>query len=153
VRHGAADRRADLVWPRAGCQRREALPISKHDNIIGYPDHYVQSTERHPMDYLAAKLIGERGLGQADDRRRDGQLLVLGRGLRLVAKTSAECPFVDATALVNWQRAVKSETEIDYMRKAARIVETMHQRIVDTIESACANAISSRKSTTPARAA
>ena len=23
-----------------------------HDNIIGYPDHYVQSTERHPMDYL-----------------------------------------------------------------------------------------------------
>ncbi len=29
----------------------------EHDNIIGYPDHYVQSTERHPMDYLSAKLI------------------------------------------------------------------------------------------------
>ncbi|MBR0565559.1 aminopeptidase P family N-terminal domain-containing protein, partial [Azoarcus sp. L1K30] len=26
-------------------------------NIVGYPDHYVQSTERHPMDYLAAELI------------------------------------------------------------------------------------------------
>ena len=25
-------------------------------NIIGYPDHYVQSTERHPMDYLAAQI-------------------------------------------------------------------------------------------------
>ena len=23
------------------------------DHIIGYPDHYVQSSERHPMDYLA----------------------------------------------------------------------------------------------------
>ena len=37
-------------------------------------------------------------------------------------------------ALVNWQRAVKSPTEIDYMRKAARIVEAMHARIVDKIE-------------------
>ena len=27
-----------------------------HDNIIGYPDEYVQSTERHPMDYLSARL-------------------------------------------------------------------------------------------------
>ena len=42
--------------------------------------------------------------------------------------------FVDATALVNWQRAVKSPTEIDYMRKAARIVEAMHARIVDKVE-------------------
>src|SRR5713226_10455839 len=24
-----------------------------HANIVGYPDHYVQSTERHPMDYVA----------------------------------------------------------------------------------------------------
>ena len=38
------------------------------------------------------------------------------------------------TALVNWQRAVKSPTELDYMRKAGRIVEAMHQRIVETIE-------------------
>lgn len=27
-------------------------------NIVGYPDHYVQSTERHPMDYLSAQLSG-----------------------------------------------------------------------------------------------
>ena len=31
-----------------------------HDNIVGYADHYVQSSERHPMDYLSA-VIGERG--------------------------------------------------------------------------------------------
>ncbi|MGH7211406.1 MAG: aminopeptidase P family N-terminal domain-containing protein, partial [Acetobacteraceae bacterium] len=29
-------------------------------NIVGYPDHYVQSTERHPMDLLS-QIIGERG--------------------------------------------------------------------------------------------
>src|SRR3954469_25300041 len=31
-----------------------------HDNIVGYQDHYVQSTERHPMDYLAS-VIETRG--------------------------------------------------------------------------------------------
>ena len=28
-----------------------------HDNIVGYADHYVQSTERHPMDYLSEVLL------------------------------------------------------------------------------------------------
>ena len=32
----------------------------KHENIIGYPDHYVQSVERHPMDYLCGKLRERR---------------------------------------------------------------------------------------------
>ena len=41
--------------------------------------------------------------------------------------------FADATALVNWQRAVKARAEIGYMRKAARIVEAMQQRIADKI--------------------
>ena len=40
----------------------------------------------------------------------------------------------DATALVNWQRAVKSERELDYMRTAGRFVEKMHARIFDVIE-------------------
>ena len=35
--------------------------------------------------------------------------------------------FTDANALVNWQRAVKSEAELDYMRVAGRIVGRMHR--------------------------
>jgi ectoine hydrolase len=42
--------------------------------------------------------------------------------------------FVDATGLVNWQRAVKSPTEIEYMRRAARIVEAMHETILEYAE-------------------
>jgi ectoine hydrolase len=42
--------------------------------------------------------------------------------------------FVDATGLVNWQRGVKSETELAYMRTAARFVERMHTRIVEVCE-------------------
>jgi ectoine hydrolase len=35
---------------------------------------------------------------------------------------------------VNWQRLVKSDQEISYMRSAARIVESMHARIYEKIE-------------------
>src|SRR5579883_3573663 len=33
-----------------------------HDRIFGYPDHYVQSSERHPMDHLSG-IIRDRGWG------------------------------------------------------------------------------------------
>ena len=36
-----------------------------HDNIVGYPDHYVQSTERHPMDHLS-EVIAARGWDKAN---------------------------------------------------------------------------------------
>ena len=33
----------------------------QHENIVGYPDIYVQSRERHPMDYLSREVISARG--------------------------------------------------------------------------------------------
>jgi ectoine hydrolase len=42
--------------------------------------------------------------------------------------------FVDATVLVNWQRGVKSPQELEYMARAARIVEAMHHRIAEVVE-------------------
>jgi len=103
------------------------------DNIIGYPDHYVQSSERHPMDFLAEQL-----------KERQWHRLRIGVEMdnywfsaAAYASLRQQLPradFSDATALVNWQRAVKSEQELQYMRTAGKIVERMHQRIVDTIE-------------------
>jgi len=42
--------------------------------------------------------------------------------------------FTDATLLVNHLRGVKSETELLYMRRAARIVENMHAKIFEVFE-------------------
>ena len=104
-----------------------------HDNIIGYPDHYVQSTERHPMDYLCAQLQS-RGL----DKMRTGvEMDNYWFTAAAYASLQSHLPgasFVDATVLVNWQRAVKSERELEYMRTAGKIVAKMHQRIVEKIE-------------------
>ena len=41
--------------------------------------------------------------------------------------------FHDATALVNWQRAVKSDQELAYMRTAGQIVTNIHNRIFDRV--------------------
>ena len=104
-----------------------------HDNIVGYADHYVQSTERHPMDFLS-QVIAERGWDKLTIGVEMDNYWFSAAAFASLQKHLPNARFVDATALVNWQRAVKSPTEIDYMRKAARIVEAMHQRIVDKIE-------------------
>jgi ectoine hydrolase len=104
-----------------------------HDSIVGYADNYVQSTERHPMDYLAEVLVARRWDRFAIGVEMDNYWFSAAAFASL-QKHLPNARFADATALVNWQRAVKSPTEIDYMRKAARIVEAMHGRIVDKVE-------------------
>jgi ectoine hydrolase len=103
------------------------------DQIIGYPDHYVQSVERHPMDYLAG-ILESRGFG----RRRIGvemdNYYFSAACLAALERHLPNATFVDATGLVNWQRAVKSAGELEYMRRAARIVEAMHARILELVE-------------------
>ncbi|WP_157018927.1 ectoine hydrolase DoeA [Mesorhizobium xinjiangense] len=103
------------------------------DNIVGYADHYVQSTERHPMDYLAEVLAG-RGWDKLAIGVEMDNYWFSAAAYAALQKHLPNARFLDATALVNWQRAVKSPTEIDYMRKAARIVEAMHKRILDKVE-------------------
>ena len=128
-------RTGEPIWYGRGQDENGALRTvwMARDNVVAYPDHYVQSTERHPMEPLAS-VIAERGFG----RMRIGVEMdnyyysaaahaVLGRGL-------PDAEFVDATGLVNRVRAVKSERELDYMRIAGRIVTRMHERIAEIAE-------------------
>ncbi|KVT83509.1 ectoine hydrolase DoeA [Burkholderia territorii] len=105
-----------------------------HDNIVGYPDHYVQSTARHPMDYLSTEVIAARGWSTLRIGVELDNYYFSASAYASLRKHLPAARWVDATALVNWQRAVKSPREIEYMRVAARIVERMHAHIVDTIE-------------------
>ena len=101
-------------------------------DIIGYPDFFVQSTERHPLEYLAAKLT-ERGWHTGRIGVEMDNYWFSAKGFQALSAGLASLP-VDATGLVNWQRGVKSTAELDRMRKAARIVERMHARIVEVVE-------------------
>ena len=114
----------------AGARRTAYLA---HDNIVGYPDHYVQSTERHPMDLLA-KLIDDRGWGRLRIGVEMDNYWFSAAAYASLTRNLPNARFADATGLVNWQRAVKSPTEIGYMRKAAQLVGAMHARIAEKVE-------------------
>lgn len=123
------------IWYGRGQDANGAIRTAylAHENIIGYADHYVQSTERHPMDYLSQVLTDRKLANLTIGVEMDNYWFSAAAFAALVKGMPNAC-FVDATALVNWQRAIKSPTEIGYMRKAARLVETMHDRIVDKVE-------------------
>lgn len=104
-----------------------------HDNIVGYPDHYVQSTERHPMDLLSRE-IEQRGWARGMIGVEMDNYWFTAAAYGSLTAHLPNARFKDALALVNWRRAVKSPAELDYMRRAGRIVEAMHKRILDKVE-------------------
>ncbi|AML52903.1 ectoine hydrolase DoeA [Falsihalocynthiibacter arcticus] len=125
----------DPIWFGRGQDGKGALRtcFMAPENIIGYPDHYVQSTERHPMDYLSAQLA-DRGLAKGRVGVEMDNYYFTAAAYGALQTHMPNAQFVDANALVNWQRAVKSEAELGYMRQAGKIVEKMHQRIFDKVE-------------------
>jgi ectoine hydrolase len=104
-----------------------------HDRLVGYPDHYVQSPQIHPMDYLAGLLKDWKWDKYRIGVEMDNYYFSAAAFLSLQTNLPG-AGFVDATGLVNWQRAVKSSKELEYMRTAARIVESMHRRIFEKAE-------------------
>jgi ectoine hydrolase len=104
-----------------------------HADILAYPDHYVQTPERHPMDHLSG-IIAEKGWDRLAIGVEMDNYYFAAACYQSLQKHLPNARFKDATGLVNWQRAVKSEQELVYMRRAARIVEAMHARILEVME-------------------
>lgn len=92
------------------------------ENIHGYGDHYVQSTECHPMQDLAGHICALGFEGAHIGVEMENYYYSAKAHAVLVAELP-QAQMHDVTALVNWQRLVKSEDEIAFVRKAARISE------------------------------
>ncbi len=105
----------------------------QHENIIGYPDDYVQNPEKHPMDYLS-EILTEKNWAQKTIGVEKDNYYFSASCLESLQRNLVQVNFVDSTGLVNWQRTVKSPRELEFMRKAAKIVEKMHARIFEVME-------------------
>jgi ectoine hydrolase len=101
--------------------------------ILGYDDRYVQSATRHPMQDLAARLIG-MGQGRARIGVEMDNYYYSAKAHAVLETALPEATLVDATALVNWRRLVKSPPEIALMRRAARISETIARLAIELAE-------------------
>ena len=123
------------IWYGRSQDTRGALRTvyMNEDRIVGYPDFYVQSSERHPMDHLSG-VLENRGLARGVIGVEMDNYYYSAAAHASLTRHLANATFKDATSLVNWQRAVKSAAELDYMRRAGRIVSAMHKRIAEKIE-------------------
>ena len=102
--------------------------IMKHENIVGYDDTYVQNPQQHPMLTLAT-LLAERGFANCTIGVELDNYYYSAAAHQTLLGQLHNATFIDQTGLVNWQRAIKSDTELTYIRRAARIVEEMHKLI------------------------
>ncbi len=92
-------------------------------DLLDWPEEHVQHPDHHPVDSLVLALHDRgwtHGLGVEMDNyyysAASHQILERAFG-----------PLMDATGLVNWQRAVKSDAEIAMMRKAGQLTAHMHE--------------------------
>jgi len=103
------------------------------DRIIGYGDHFVQSTERHPMQDLAGHLCA-MGLERARIGVEMENYYYSAKAHEVLVSELPGARIADATALVNWQRLVKSGAELDFIRKAARISSHITRTAIEKAE-------------------
>jgi ectoine hydrolase len=90
------------------------------ERIVPYPDEYVASRERHPMQYLA-KIVRERGWGWARVGVEMDDYYYTARWHQILTAELPDARFQDAFLLVNWCRLKKSEREIAYLMEAGTI--------------------------------
>ncbi|MBT8408786.1 MAG: Xaa-Pro peptidase family protein, partial [Alphaproteobacteria bacterium] len=122
---------ADPVWWGRRQDANGALRTvwMERARIHGYADHFVQSSVRHPMQDLS-RILAELGHGSARIGVEMDNYYFSARAFAELQTGLPLARFADATALVNWQRLIKSGEEIALMRKAARIAETAIDGVV-----------------------
>ncbi|MCA0870577.1 M24 family metallopeptidase [Seohaeicola saemankumensis] len=126
---------ADPIWWGRNQDTNGALRTvwMAPDRVRGYADPYVQSTERHPMQDLA-KHLRDLGLEKARIGVEMDNYYFSAKAMEVLRSEMPGVAWQDATALVNWQRAVKSEAEIGFMRKAAAISEKIVDGVLERVE-------------------
>ncbi len=123
------------IWYGRAMDAKGAL-LTVHmpeSDIWFYSDDYVMTPERHAMDLLSQKII-DQGWGSSRIGVEMDNYYFSAATLASLQRGLPDATFVDANLLVNWQRAVKSEQELIYMKRAGRIVEKMHEHIFEVIE-------------------
>jgi ectoine utilization protein EutD len=103
-----------------------------HGNILGYPDHYVQQTDRHPMDWVAGEM-DRRGIAKGVVGLEMDSYYFSPMGYEHLKSGLPNCRFENGQGIVNWARAIKSPAEIAYMRQAARIIEHTMRIGIDAV--------------------
>ncbi|MFT9849392.1 M24 family metallopeptidase [Aneurinibacillus sp. REN35] len=123
------------IWVGRGMDANAAKVTAwiDEDRILAYSDDYVHSTVKHPMDFVA-QIIAERGQDSSVIAVEMDAYYFTAQCYESLKKGLPTARFVDGTNMVNWVRLIKSEQEITYMKRAAKIVENAMRIGIESIE-------------------
>ncbi len=94
----------------------------KDENLIGYPENYIQTDLHHPMNFMG-DIIKEKGWGNKPVGVETDAYYYTARCDAALKQTLGRDSLIDANLLVSWVRLVKSDAEIGMMKQAGKIAE------------------------------
>jgi ectoine hydrolase len=92
------------------------------ENIYAYTDDYVNNPLKHPYEYVAM-ILKERGLDKKVVATETDSYYYSAKCQQTIERCLPDATFKDGYNLVNWVKIVKSEREIEFMRKAAVLAQ------------------------------
>ncbi|MGM0392826.1 MAG: M24 family metallopeptidase [Thermodesulfobacteriota bacterium] len=118
------DDQEEPVWIGRNMDRNGAMHTAfiHPDHMIGYPDDYVQSDIRHPMNFVG-DVIKQKGWGNKTIGVETDAYYYTARCDAELKKTLKKDVLANGNLLVNWVRIIKSEAEIALMSQAGKIAE------------------------------
>ncbi len=126
------DRPPLWIGRRQDAAGARATVFMSRDDIIGYPDDYVQNREKHPYSFVANQLT-MMGLDHGMIGVESDTYYYSAAADAALRAGLPNATIVDSGTLVNWVRAIKSDAEIALMRQAAQIAEASMRAAIDTI--------------------
>lgn len=102
-------------------------------NIYPYTDDYVNSTVKHPYEFVA-DILKERGLDKKVIATETDAYYFSAKCQQTIERCLPDATFKDGYNIVNWVKIVKSEREIDFIKKASVIVQNAMNKAYDMID-------------------
>ncbi|MCP4024515.1 MAG: M24 family metallopeptidase [Desulfobacteraceae bacterium] len=120
------DDQEEPIWIGRGMDTNGARHTAfiRPENMIGYPDDYVQSDVKHPMNFIA-DIIKAKGWAQKSVGVETDAYYYTARSDHELKKSLGRDTLLDGNLLVNWVRLVKSDAEINMMKQAGKIAENV----------------------------
>lgn len=103
-------------------------------NVLSYDDEYIHSQTTHVYEYVATYLKDKYPEESVIGVELDSYYFTA-KSFLILQNRLNKATIIDSNNLVNWIRLIKSDLEIDYMKKAAHNAEKIMKTAIEKISS------------------
>ena len=105
----------------------------KHENIIVYDEKYIHTWPTHPYDVIVELIKNRKWESLNIGLEMDAHYFTAYSYKKLLDGLPS-AKLIDSERLINWARVVKSEAEINLMKKASKITELGMKKAFELIK-------------------